>query len=677
MKKIFFTQICIALVSLNHITYSQGLSELADQNNLRLSTGVDHYETNDPMFENTLIREFNSWTIFWSSSWSVVHPERNRYDFADLDNLVRMSEKYHKPLIWGGFLLWFINYPSWLASTNPSGSINQITHFNREELLSILDDHIETVMGRYKGKFSAWYIANEVIESPYFTDPLWSFNTEMRHSFWYDVIGPDYLAHAFRKAHEVDPDAKLFINEGFWWGDMPGLAKIRCDFFYNLVVSLLKQGVPIDGVGLQYYSWDSLPPHPWYGYDWIQRQEEIKRFTDLGIEVHISESGVIVKSPYTQEKRRHQAELFQKTLDLCLQNKKVKSMTIMALDDRCIFIPSNESWYLFDRDLEPLPAYYALKHRLQGDTSLYVHNFDDPAVNPRITVPDMDWGVKPLISSRYKVLTSNFNGTGSWNITNGSTILATLRPGNEFWIKISKLPTDIAYWNDSDYFHIDISGDGFTNPHNSGSYSFWDRQHFIGGAWYPNTQEWLRKIIPDGSRLAWDDWVANFRDHSEYGYSDPLPRFTNTDTTIGYHVRNTGMSLSTVWDKKSGVLTYYHYTGSDSTGEMPLDFEFVLDSIGVTGTSEREIPGKFLLSQNYPNPFNPSTTIEYSVPKAAFVSVRMYDILGREVATLVNEKKQPGKYQVSWDASNMPSGVYFYRLQSGSYAASKKLLVLK
>ena len=680
MKKIFFALVYITLVSINHITYSQGLGDLADKYNLHLGTCVSHFETYDPMFLNTLIREYNTWCIAWESGWSQIHPERYRYNFAEVDNLVRMAEKYHKSLIWRGDILWLGGYPSWLASANPSGSINQITHFNREELLSILDDHIETVMKRYKGKFSAWYIANEVMESPYFFTPPWTFNnytTEMRHNFWCDVIGPDYLAYAFRKAHEVDPDAKLYLNDAFWWGDTPGLAKVRCDFFYNLIVDLLNQGVPLYGVGLQYYAQETVQYPKIQGYDWTQRQEEIKRFTDLGIDVQVSEVGVIVKSPFTQEKRQHQAELFQKTLDLCLQNNKVTSMIIFGLCDQTTYLPSNESWYLFDRDIEPLPAYYALQHRLLGDTTLYQHNFDDPLVNPTLRVPDMNWGVKPLISSRYKVLTSNFNGTGSWKITNGNTLLATLKPGNEFWIKTSKLPTNKAYWNDSDYFHISISGDGFFNGPYSGNYSFYERKQFIQYVWYPDTPDWLHKIIPDGSRLIWDDWISNFQDHSEYGYSDPQPTFTNTDTTIGFHIKNDKMSLTTEWNKKSGVLTYYHYIGTDSSGQMPLDLEFVLDSNIVSGINERSIPKEFFLAQNFPNPFNPSTNISFSVPSKSFISLKVFDVLGREVATIVSEEMSAGRYSRQWNAEKLSNGIYFYRLHSGTFTETKKLVLLK
>ncbi len=83
------------------------------------------------------------------------------------------------------------------------------------------------------------------------------------------------------------------------------------------------------------------------------------------------------------------------------------------------------------------------------------------------------------------------------------------------------------------------------------------------------------------------------------------------------------------------------------------------------------------LFQNYPNPFNPSTTIRYELPKAIHVTLTIYDILGRKVATLVNGVEEPGYKSVHWDASEMASGVYFYRLQAGSYTETKKLLLLK
>ena len=89
------------------------------------------------------------------------------------------------------------------------------------------------------------------------------------------------------------------------------------------------------------------------------------------------------------------------------------------------------------------------------------------------------------------------------------------------------------------------------------------------------------------------------------------------------------------------------------------------------------IPGEFALEQNYPNPFNPSTRIEYQLPAKSHLTLKIYDLLGREIATLVNEEQKAGYKSVEWNASNFASGVYFYRLQAGSFTGTKKLLLLR
>jgi hypothetical protein len=89
------------------------------------------------------------------------------------------------------------------------------------------------------------------------------------------------------------------------------------------------------------------------------------------------------------------------------------------------------------------------------------------------------------------------------------------------------------------------------------------------------------------------------------------------------------------------------------------------------------VPTKYSLGQNYPNPFNPSTNWEVSIVSCQLTIVRVYDVLGREVATLLNEVKQPGVYTVRWDATGLPSGVYYYRLQSGEFVDVKRMLLVK
>jgi len=88
-------------------------------------------------------------------------------------------------------------------------------------------------------------------------------------------------------------------------------------------------------------------------------------------------------------------------------------------------------------------------------------------------------------------------------------------------------------------------------------------------------------------------------------------------------------------------------------------------------------PKDYSLLQNYPNPFNPTTSIKYSLPEQQFVSLKIFDILGKEVATLVNENKPAGNYEMNFDASNLTSGVYFYQLRAGSFAATRKLILMK
>jgi len=90
-----------------------------------------------------------------------------------------------------------------------------------------------------------------------------------------------------------------------------------------------------------------------------------------------------------------------------------------------------------------------------------------------------------------------------------------------------------------------------------------------------------------------------------------------------------------------------------------------------------ELPTTYRLFQNYPNPFNPKTNFRFWIVDFGFVSLKVFDVLGREVATLVNEKKAPGEYTVSWDASGQPGGVYLYRLNSDKFVDMRKMLLVK
>ena len=107
------------------------------------------------------------------------------------------------------------------------------------------------------------------------------------------------------------------------------------------------------------------------------------------------------------------------------------------------------------------------------------------------------------------------------------------------------------------------------------------------------------------------------------------------------------------------------------------DFYDINFPVSVPNIAEGIFAEEFHLSQNYPNPFNPSTRIQYSVNSTQKVTLKVYDLLGREITALVNEEKPAGQYEVEFNGTNLPSGIYFYQLKAGSFVETKKMILLK
>ena len=107
------------------------------------------------------------------------------------------------------------------------------------------------------------------------------------------------------------------------------------------------------------------------------------------------------------------------------------------------------------------------------------------------------------------------------------------------------------------------------------------------------------------------------------------------------------------------------------------DFGYLFIFDNPLKVEDNQVPTVFSLSQNYPNPFNPTTVIHYTVPKTSLVNLSVFNLLGQEVKTLVNEEKSPGEYEVRFDGSNLPSGIYFYRLVAGDFVKTMKMLLMK
>ncbi len=128
----------------------------------------------------------------------------------------------------------------------------------------------------------------------------------------------------------------------------------------------------------------------------------------------------------------------------------------------------------------------------------------------------------------------------------------------------------------------------------------------------------------------------------------------------------------------SGTTFYWRVQALGASGNSGWSSIWNFTAAYVTGiTDAKSAPKQFVLAQNYPNPFNPTTTIRYAIPQSAFVILKVYDVLGREVETLVNEQKNLGNYEVSFDASRLASGIYFYKLDAGEFHQIKKMILMK
>jgi len=147
--------------------------------------------------------------------------------------------------------------------------------------------------------------------------------------------------------------------------------------------------------------------------------------------------------------------------------------------------------------------------------------------------------------------------------------------------------------------------------------------------------------------------------------------FLSTNDGKSWTAVNSGLTNTSV--QALAVGDTFLYAGTESgVWRRPL-----AEMITSVDLSRSELPDEFRLMQNYPNPFNPSTTIKYELPKFSLARLSVYDILGREVSLLVNERRGAGVYEVTFNGSNLSSGVYFCRLQAGDFVATKRLLLLK
>ncbi len=287
-----------------------------------------------------------------------------------------------------------------------------------------------------------------------------------------------------------------------------------------------------------------------------------------------------------------------------------------------------------------------------------------------------------------------YDGTNSWIIEESSCTVINL-PRNSYGdlnadgkrdvsdailsFQMNGVPSSLI--NDTLRIKDDLSGDGIPNTYDTylefnlindpNAYMpIWQNYQYGNccGKLTAVTATW-QKMPNNKWGLYTDEKITNgdlVQRTSINNITSSASMFKKVDKNI-YFVEQAGISGNPILIADTPV----ELTGTVNEGRT-----LVINS--TTGVAEeKKLPTTFKLNQNYPNPFNPSTKISFAIPTSGFVTLRVYDILGKEVATLVNEEKSTGIYEATFNASNLPSGVYIYRIQSGSFIQTKKMSLMK
>jgi endo-1,4-beta-xylanase len=321
---------------------ADSLRTLAPSAGIRIGAAVDVDALKaDAAYARLLAREFNLVTPENAMKFSVVQPERGRFDFTQADALVDFAEA-HGMQVNGHVLVWHQQLPQWLEQGN----------FGRAELESILRTHIQTLVARYRGRVASWDVAAEAVDE----------NGRLRDTFWSRGIGPDYLELAFRWAQEADPQAHLRYND---YGGEGGGAK--SDGIYDLMIELRRKGVPIHGIGLQMHASLNDAPHP------SDVLINMRRLAALGLQTHITEMDVMLSLPASRADLRTQAALYRDMLQACLAVPQCRSISTWGASDRYSwipdFFPGQGAALLFDGDGRAKPAYHSIRRLLRTAAS--------------------------------------------------------------------------------------------------------------------------------------------------------------------------------------------------------------------------------------------------------------------------------------------------------------------
>ena len=312
------------------------LHDLAAAQGKYFGVAADNNEIADAEYAETLGSEFGWMTPGNAMKWDATEPQQGQFEFDRADEIVAFAEVNGQELR-GHTLIWHNQTPTW------------VQQLPADEMRAAVDEHISTVVGRYADELDHWDVANEVYDD----------SGNLRDSFWLQTLGEDYIADAFHAARAADPDAKLYLNDY----NIDGV-NAKSDAYYELVQRLLADGVPIDGIGLQ--------GHLIVGQIPATVQENIQRFADLGLEVAITELDIRMELPADDAKLAQQAQDYGAVTEACMAVEACVGITLWAYSDKYSWIPSvfpgQGAALPWDENLQPKPAYQAIRDALSGQT---------------------------------------------------------------------------------------------------------------------------------------------------------------------------------------------------------------------------------------------------------------------------------------------------------------------
>jgi endo-1,4-beta-xylanase len=283
-----------------------------------LGTAVNDKALNsDAVYTAGIRKNYRSVTAETAASWKVIQPQRDVFNFAPMDKVMNFAAA-NRLRVEALPLLWYKGNPSWVNNGN----------FTRAEFIEILQNHIRTVIGRYRGKIAVWHVANESV------DPTGA----IHQNVWYRKIGPDYLDIAFRTAHEADPAARLYYNDA--GGEVAGGGKLFGAT--ALIAGLRSRGVPVHGVGLQMHTTilSGKEGGP-VKIGALFHKPNARKFLDvmnhygrLGLDVSISEMDVRLKLPSTAKMLRKQKAVYNVVYKACIKAPNCKALTTWGYTDK-------------------------------------------------------------------------------------------------------------------------------------------------------------------------------------------------------------------------------------------------------------------------------------------------------------------------------------------------------